>query len=305
MDYIDWERYAERASVPLLALGNGFNRRIPNVVPKLMLSLPLITSACLTAMAQKEYPHVDWEAKALATELHRLGDPDIDLILPDLYQAMARSPDELAKSSDGQNTYRKASQQSTMMDLLRDPKVRHELEMLDEQYEQLEAKVQDVQRRTNGRALELLAEAKNGSLPQQKVRDSILALRQQAVEEIEKSILPFQFRRLRQIAYHVQMGHRGVAEVLTTDPIASELKLTDEQKARLRETADEVEKELAEEIAKLRAKAKVRLYAELNKEQQNRLSQLLGDDFDGTAVGVNPKRDGTEQRKKSSDKEGK
>ena len=83
------------------------------------------------------------------------------------------------------------------------------------------------------------------------------------------------------------------------------MKLTDQQTARLRKTADDVERELAEEIAKLRAKAKARLYAELDKEQQKKLSELLGDNFDGHSVGLNPKRDGTEQPTKNSAKAGK
>jgi hypothetical protein len=273
------------------------------MTPKLMLSLLFMTCAWLTAAAQKDDQAVDWEAKALATELHRLGDPDIDLILPDLYRAIARSPEELAAASGDMDTYRKAAQRSTMMDLLRDPRVREELEMLDAQFQELEAKAAEVQRRTNGRVLELLAEAKSGSLSQQKVRENILALRQQAAEEIERSILPFQFRRLKQVAYHVQMSRRGVAEVLTTDPLAAELKLTDEQKEKLRETAEEVEKELAEEIAKLRAKAKEKLFAELNEDQQKKLSEILGDHFDGQTVGLKPPGRRGGKPKKTADKE--
>jgi hypothetical protein len=270
---------------------------------ELVISLSLVASICCTALAQKDLGGVDWEAKALATELHRLGDPDIDLILPDLYRAIARSPEELAESSGSKASFLRASQRSTMMDLLRDPKVRQELEMLDEQFQELEVKGREIQRSTNGRVLELLAEAKSGGLPAQKVRESIQAIRQEAEKEVERSILPFQFKRLKQIAYHVQMGRRGVADVLTKDPLASELQLTNEQKVKLRETAEAVEKELAEEITKLRAKAKTKLFAELNMDQQKRLSEILGDDFDGSSISVktinkdigkakpNPKRD--------------
>lgn len=260
---------------------------------KLILSLSLVAGTCYPAVAQQG---VDWEAKALATELHRLGDPDIDLILPDLYRAIARSPEELADSSAGKATMLRATQQSSLMDLLRDPRVRQELEMLDDQFEEIQAKSQEIQQRTNGRVLTLLGEARNGSLSPQRVRENILALRQEAEREIEKAILPFQFRRLRQVAYHVQMSRRGVADVLTTDPIASELGLSDEQRASLRETAEEVEEELAKEIAKLRAKAKAKLFAKLDKRQQDKLSEILGEEFNGEAVRPQASRKSTAKR---------
>jgi hypothetical protein len=268
---------------------------------KLMLSLSLVAGICIPAVAQQG---VDWEAKALATELHRLGDPDIDLILPDLYRAIARSPEELGESSAGKATMWRASQRSSLMDLLRDPRVRQELDMLDDQFEELQAKSQEIQRRTNGRVLTLLGEARNDSLSPQKVRENIQALRQEAEQEIEKAILPFQFRRLRQVALHVQMSRRGVADVLTNDPLASELGLTEEQKESLRETAEEVEKELAEEMAKLRAKAKAKLFAKLDKKQQEKLSEILGDEFNGEAVRPEaPRKYAGKREAKPNDKE--
>jgi hypothetical protein len=76
------------------------------------------------------------------------------------------------------------------------------------------------------------------------------------------------------------MHRRGVLGVLTTDPLAAELGLTDDQKEGLRVASREIEEELAREIAKLRAKAKERLISELRADQQQKLKQIVGEDFD-------------------------
>ena len=68
--------------------------------------------------------------------------------------------------------------------------------------------------------------------------------------ELEQVLLPHQSKRLKQIGR--QMRTRQGGNSVNTDTLAAELKLTDEQKEKLREKAVEVEKKMREKLTKLR-----------------------------------------------------
>jgi hypothetical protein len=241
----------------------------------------LLGFVCLVAAAQDKQS-VDWEAKMLTTELMSLGDPEINMMLPELYKALAESREEQADAAapDGPGAKRKTAPKPTLMSLLNNPSVRHEIEMLDSQFEEIQTKNREIQSRTSEQVFSLLMSSRDGSVDHQTVRDGIREIRQDAAKEIEKVILPFQFERLRQIAYQVQMRRQSVVDVLTTDPLATELGLTDQQKGELREKAREINDELAREIAKLRSKAKQKLFSHLRQDQQRKLSAIVGAEFD-------------------------
>ena len=104
-------------------------------------------------------------------------------------------------------------------------------------------------------------------------------IRGDLVSRFRESLLPEQESRLRQVAYHIQMRRRSVIDVLTTDPLAKELELTEAQKKALRKSAREIEEEFAVELAKLREQAKQKLFSNLSRAQQRKLSEILGEEF--------------------------
>lgn len=265
------------------------------------LSLFVMLSVCLPAAAQKQQ-QVDWEAKMLTTELHRLGDPEINMFLPELYDAIRESRMESTDSSGAKTEIggrKRASVAPTLMSLLNNPSVRDEIGMLDYQFAEIGDKNREIQSEVNEQVLSLLFSSKNGAVNAQEVRARIQEIREYAKKEIEKAVLPYQFARLRQLAYHVQMRRQRPIDVLTSEPLATELGLTDEQQESLREEARKIEEELAREIAELRSKARDKLFARLDQTQQKKLSQIVGNDFEYRTA--DPRQQKTEQAK--TDKE--
>jgi len=243
-----------------------------------MLSLLLAAAIGLPAAGQdKNTPDggktID-ETKLLLGNLKRLDDPEINKMLPELYWALKATEGEASGSSMVKSPRTKMPD---VMSILRNPSVRHEIEMVDEQYEDFQERRSKIVRSMNEQIRSLLT-AKANADPLE-LREKIGKIRAQAEEATEKSVLPFQFERLKQLRYHVLMRRLGAVNVLTNDPLASELGISDEQKKELREFANEIGEELAREIARLHAQAMRKLFSRLEKDQQVKLSKIMGDEF--------------------------
>jgi len=214
------------------------------------------------------------ETKLLLGDLYRLGDPEINKMLPDLYWALKASEGEASGSSATKSL---GTKMPDVMSILQNPSVRHEIEMVDEQYEDLQERRSKIARSMNEQIQGLLKAS--GNTDPFELREKIGRIRAQAEEATEKAVLPFQFERLKQLRYHVLMRRLGAVNVLTNDPLASELGISDEQKEELREFAKEVDEELAREIAKLHSQAMHKLFSRLKNDQQVKLSKIMGDEF--------------------------
>jgi hypothetical protein len=234
------------------------------------INLPL-TAQDKTAAAEGGKP-VD-ETKAMLGDLYRLGDPAINKMLPDLYWALKATEGEATGGATGKS---KGVRMPDVMSILRNPSVRHEIEMLDEQYEDLQDRRSTIVGEMNQQILGLLNSQGGDPL---ELRAEIVQIRARAEEATEKAVLPFQFERLRQLQYHILMQRVGAVNVLINDPLATELGISDEQKAELREAAKEIDDELAREIAKLRSQAMQDLFSRLKQNQQIKLSKIMGDEF--------------------------
>ena len=91
--------------------------------------------------------------------------------------------------------------------------------------------------------------------------------------------MPHQLDRLKQVALQMQMKSRGTAGALSSDKIAEALGLTEEQIKNLKSRSKELKKELAEKTKKLKDNAKQELIGMLSSEQQQKLKDLMGDEF--------------------------
>ncbi len=250
------------------------------MIAKAAYSLLVIVAAGTLARAQ-EPQGVDWEAKQLTIELSRLGGPDIRQYLPDLYHAIraGRSELDLGDGAEQKQRFLGAAPRTSLAVLLSNASVRREIEMLDDQYESFQEKYSEIQRELAS-AITALLTNRDQTVTAGEVRQKIEEIRKTARKEIEKAILPFQAKRLEQIAFHVQMRRRGALPVIASEPLASELKLTEEQEEQLREKASEIDQQLARDIAKLQRKARERLVSELRPDQKSKLHAIIGDDFD-------------------------
>lgn len=239
----------------------------------LFVLVPLAASAQEDNQLSQNAKPVD-QTKLLLGELYRLGDPEINRMLPDLYWALKATEPPLPE-----NTQSKPSSLAmpNVMAMLGNEGVRRELEMLDYQYEEVQQKYDDILKSMNKRIRDVLDDRDDTS--PRELRDRIGAIRADAEKEAEQALLPFQFERLKQLRFHVLMHRMGAYNVLTRDPLASELGITDDQKHELREAAQEINAELAREMAKLRVAAMRKLFARLTREQQAKLEKILGDDF--------------------------
>ena len=238
------------------------------------LSLAMTLSFPTLLAAQEEpsdQPPVVDEAKILVTELSGLGlDNEI---LTDLYWSM-RDPlgsERPAKFGGGNS-----DSMAGMMSLLDNESVRKELGIEDFQFDEF-SKLRDSIRSELNKEINLMIE--EGGFDRAQLKTRMTEIQGGLVDRFRGSLLPAQADRLRQVAFHIQMRRRSVIDVLTTDPLAKELELTDAQKKALRKSAREIEQEFAVEVAKLREQAKEKLFSNLSKAQQKKLSTLLGEEF--------------------------
>jgi Spy/CpxP family protein refolding chaperone len=98
-------------------------------------------------------------------------------------------------------------------------------------------------------------------------------------KEMDEILLPHQSKRLKQIGRQLR-SRQGGSNGISPDAVATELKLSDEQKEKLREKAQEVEKKLREKVAKMRKEAEDDLLSVLTPEQRAEWRDLIGEPFE-------------------------
>jgi hypothetical protein len=169
--------------------------------------------------------------------------------------------------------------------LLKMPRVEADLQLLPEQKEELQAKLQKLREEFRGKRDEIAKEI-TPELPErerEKLNEELAELERELREEIKEAIddvlLPFQKQRLEQIVAQSKLNNNG-SGALMSDEFAELLKLTDEQKKELEKKQQEMQKKLQDEIRDLRRKRQRELVeAVLTKEQLAKLKKLTGDDL--------------------------
>ncbi len=206
------------------------------------------------------------EYHAFMGGLKSLDDPEIHAMLPAINDIVLGNP-------VGQTARKYRLGASGIVDLLADKAIRSELEVVDYQYDQLKKVNDSIQKRVAEqlRSIDLKSP--------EDLASSVREITRSVREEFEGVLLPHQLGRLRQLAVQNQMRRRSVVDVLTTDPLATKLEITDEQKKDLKAAEKEIEQELARDIADLRRKAREKLLSKLNRSQREKLDEILGDDF--------------------------
>ena len=166
-----------------------------------------------------------------------------------------------------------------MSNMMLDPQVRSELELVDDQVEQLREIQQDFQKR-----MQEMVSFEPGQAPDvdrlRGMREKMKELGEEKKERIKDILLPHQSQRLEQISTQMRMKQMGDAAALSQGALADSLGIDEEQKERLKEKAKELQEKLEKDIARLKEKMRKELLGELTSDQRAQLEELMGDKFE-------------------------
>ena len=201
-------------------------------------------------------------------DLKRVRDPNIKALIPAINDAVLGRPMGWTNERYGLKTG------SNTMSMLSNPKVRAELDMVDDQYQKMQDQYGKLQQQMAKQIRDIdFSDSKNALSSLRKITEG-------AERDIYGVLLPHQKKRLEQLGTQRRMQRGSLAEFLTTNPVAEKLEVTDKQKSALLESEKEIEKELEREIAELRKKAREKLLRNLRSSQRKKFDEMVGDQFD-------------------------
>jgi Spy/CpxP family protein refolding chaperone len=161
----------------------------------------------------------------------------------------------------------------SVTDLLRDDKVKAELNIVPDQEKQLEevaSKIRDSARDFFGGLRDLSDDERRAKFDE---------FRANATKEVEAVLLPQQRERLKQLM--VQSSARfSRSPGGINDTLATELGITDAQKEALRKKAEEVQADLDKKLTKLRDEARTEILSVLTSDQRSKLEKMMGPKFE-------------------------
>lgn len=198
--------------------------------------------------------------RLLIKDLRELRDPVINNLLPVV--------EDVALGRKVRDSFVK---KHPSLRLLNSKAVRGELEMVDSQLEEMKTVSQELP----NSVAEKIRDLKFRSL--EETATQLREIHSFSTAELESVFLPHQQERFRQVQIQLQLKRQDVIGILTSEPVASELKVTDEQIDKIRESAKEINQELAKKIEELRAQARNKLLSNLDQAQRDKLDDLIGE----------------------------
>ena len=171
-----------------------------------------------------------------------------------------------------------------VLGLLQRDEVRQEIQLVDEQQQQLDKLGDELRDEIRTEMRDMFGQMRDLDDDERRERfDEIRArmeeIRKDAESRVEKVLLPHQFERLKQIDVQARLQRQG-AGALTSGQLAETLSLTPDQQEKLQARAEEVQREMDEQIRQLRADARNKLLEVLTAEQRAKLDALMGEQFD-------------------------
>lgn len=170
---------------------------------------------------------------------------------------------------------------SDPLGMLQQKQIQDELELSKDQLAVVEELQKDIGRQTK----EIFkAGIQFGGDAGQLMQTAQKTIREKISKELENILSTKQFARLGQLEVQMKIRNRGVL-ALTDERIAGTLAVSDDQKKDIRDTHRESQKELQEEIAKLRERHRKQLIKKLlSDEQLTKLEKLSGDEYEVKAI---------------------
>ncbi len=163
------------------------------------------------------------------------------------------------------------------LEVLMDENVRKELDIVDDQANKIRTiseKMRDEMREMFSGMRDIPEADRQAKFAE--LREKMQARAQSMQKEIDEVLLPQQRDRLKQVMLQSRMRNQGTSDSLMSDEIAKELDITDEQKQKLREAAEQAQTEMRQKIEKLRQEAEQKVISVLTTAQQEKLKKLIG-----------------------------
>ena len=158
--------------------------------------------------------------------------------------------------------------------LLGNPDVVKELELTDDQVDQVKV-IRDKATEAMG---ELFRGGGRGN--QEEMREKMRTLTADSQKQLDKILLPHQTKRLKQLEFQQRVSRAGTTGAVTSEAAVEALEITDSQKEALAEKAKEIEADLRQKLAKMRAEAQAKLLEALTPAQRAKWKEMAGDPFD-------------------------
>lgn len=163
--------------------------------------------------------------------------------------------------------------------LLMNPKVREELELVDDQV----AEIEELQTKMREEAMSLFQRGGGGGGGNfEDARAKMEQMSKDFEADINEILLPNQRTRLKQLANQMRVRGRNGAGggLLENEEIKKELDITPEQEEKLKEEADKAAEFIRTETAKIQKKAMEKVLGVLDEGQRKKYREMVGDDFD-------------------------
>jgi Spy/CpxP family protein refolding chaperone len=162
--------------------------------------------------------------------------------------------------------------------LLQRNDVQEELELLDDQKKQ----ITELREKSGQKMREVLGSLRGGEGAENRrddLRDTFRKLNDETQAEVNKILLPHQTKRLKQLETQMAMRGRGVLGALGGD-LAEKLGISEDQREKLRDKAQQLDNELRKKTAELRKQAQDQLLASLTEEQRKEFNEMIGEPFE-------------------------
>lgn len=167
------------------------------------------------------------------------------------------------------------------MQLLNNPQIIEELEIVEEQQEKLRELAEEAReemREMFSGMRDLDPEERREAFGE--MREKMQKFQGEMQEKLNKVLMPHQRERLEQIRVQMSMRFGGMQGLLGREDIREKLGITEDQVEKLREKATELNEEMQKEIAEIREKTREKLMKTLTPEQQEQLKKMIGDPFE-------------------------
>lgn len=170
-----------------------------------------------------------------------------------------------------------------LLGLIMRDEVQQEIQLVDEQRDKVMDIVEESRDEMRNEMRGLFEEMRNLSEEERRerfgeIRSKMEEMNAGVESKLNKALLPHQLQRLKQIELQVRMQQRGEGG-LSSRAVADALDLSDEQREKLEQRAEEIRQELQERVRQAQTEAREKLLEVLTPAQREKLEELMGDSF--------------------------
>jgi hypothetical protein len=163
--------------------------------------------------------------------------------------------------------------------LLGDEKVRTEIGLSDDKYQQLQEE-QRASFQQMGNLFQGLEDLSDDER-QARIEESRKKMADAQKKIEEEHLTAAQQKRLKELSVQSRINRGGTGEGIASDEIASELGLSEADKEKVRQAAEDAQEELRAKIQKLQDEARAEVVKKaLSPAQQSKLEQMMGKKFE-------------------------